>query len=473
MTMKAELELLSLDLIDDHPLNPRLIYRDDVIDAIVANLNGQWPQQHALHVRPVKDRYELIAGHQRKRAALKAEIKKVWCWVQRVSDADAYMMLATSNAQGELSPLEIGIHAFRCQELEKGGRGKKGGLSEYADRLGKTQGYISQVRQAAEVLEVAKPISQLMSFSDKAQHLCSLHKLPKTLWKAGCEWIASAPSVTVSDAEQRFSQVAYFIKEPPIEERWQREYLPPVACAESIITGTDPGNFRRLSEIASKVYNQFSEDGPQRLAVVWERWLIENTGKDSWDIKKVQGKRLELEDEAYRSSETGDKVQVLLADPPWQYEFAETDNRQIENKYPTGTVEEIKEHLNAKWAPALADDCVLFLWATAPKLQEAIAIMEAWGFDYKTNAVWDKEKIGMGYWFRGQHELLLVGTKGQFSPPDQDKRISSVFREARGKHSAKPECVYEALESMFPESVKGEMYQRKPREGWIGFGNEA
>jgi len=74
---------------------------------------------------------------------------------------------------------------------------------------------------------------------------------------------------------------------------------------------------------------------------------------------------------------------------------------------------------------------VLYLWATAPKLLEAIEVMKAWNFSYKTHAIWDKEKIGMGYWFRGQHELLLVGTKGHFSPPAASLRIPSVIREAR------------------------------------------
>ncbi len=166
-------------------------------------------------------------------------------------------------------------------------------------------------------------------------------------------------------------------------------------------------------------------------------------------------------------------VQVLLADPPWQYDFSETDTRAVENQYPTATPEDIGTHLKA-WGPGLAKDCVLFLWATAPKLPEALTVMEAWGFTYRTSAVWDKERVGMGYWFRGQHELLLVGVRGKFRPPDADLRVSSVFRERRAnKHSKKPVCVYEALEKMFPTATKFEMYQRAARRGWLGGGNES
>ena len=62
-------------------------------------------------------------------------------------------------------------------------------------------------------------------------------------------------------------------------------------------------------------------------------------------------------------------------------------------------------------------DCVLYMWATAPKLREALQVVAAWGFEYVTNAVWVKDRIGMGYWFRGRHELLLVAKRGAVSPP--------------------------------------------------------
>jgi len=102
------------------------------------------------------------------------------------------------------------------------------------------------------------------------------------------------------------------------------------------------------------------------------------------------------------------KYEVILADPPWKYDFSKDSTDSIEYHYPTMILEEIK---NLK-VPS-ADNAVLFLWATAPKLKEALEVIESWGFKYKTCAVWDKEWIGMGYWFRGQHELLLVGIKGK------------------------------------------------------------
>jgi len=158
---------------------------------------------------------------------------------------------------------------------------------------------------------------------------------------------------------------------------------------------------------------------------------------------------------------------IILADPPWRYDFSETHQREIENHYTTASVEEISNH-----KPDSADSAVLLLWATAPKLQEALEVMTSWGFEYKTHAVWDKEKLGMGYWFRGQHELLLVGTKGKASPPPEFCRVGSVFREIRQNHSRKPECVYEWIEKAFIEKSKLEMYARELRPGWAVWGNE-
>jgi N6-adenosine-specific RNA methylase IME4 len=165
------------------------------------------------------------------------------------------------------------------------------------------------------------------------------------------------------------------------------------------------------------------------------------------------------------------KFRLIYADPPWRYEHIETENRAIENQYPTMSLDEIC----ALSVPA-ADDAVLFLWATSPKLSEAMKVIEAWGFDYRTCAVWDKEKIGMGYYFRQQHELLLVAARGALPVPEPSDRVSSVIRIKRGGiHSRKPVQVIEMLESMYPHMTKKdriELFTREPRAGWSAWGNE-
>lgn len=159
---------------------------------------------------------------------------------------------------------------------------------------------------------------------------------------------------------------------------------------------------------------------------------------------------------------------IILADPPWRYSFSRSDSRRIENQYPTMTTDEI-----ATYAFPRAASSVLYLWATAPKLLDALIVMEAWGYTYKSNAVWDKERIGMGYWFRGQHELLLVGTRGRdCHPPQPQDRRPSIIRERRGRHSTKPVEVYEMIEAAYPQHVKLELFARALRPGWLAMGNE-
>ena len=166
----------------------------------------------------------------------------------------------------------------------------------------------------------------------------------------------------------------------------------------------------------------------------------------------------------------GDKIYpVLLADPPWKYDFSTTLNRAIENQYPTMTVDELKQLPVGDIAHDMA---VLYLWATAPKLREALEVMQAWGFEYKSQMVWVKPSIGMGYWARGMHELVLIGTKGGFPPPQPSVRPASVFEAPKGEHSVKPEYMHILLEELFPDMAKVELFARDIREGWESWGNE-
>jgi N6-adenosine-specific RNA methylase IME4 len=161
------------------------------------------------------------------------------------------------------------------------------------------------------------------------------------------------------------------------------------------------------------------------------------------------------------------EFEVILADPPWRYDFSSTETREIENQYPTMELEDICELK----VPA-SKDCVLFLWATAPKLKEALKVIDAWGFEYKTHAVWDKQKIGMGYYFRGQHELLLVAIKGVPGTPLPEVRPASIISSPRTNHSEKPILVYELIEQMYPNRNYLEMFARNERNGWTAWGNQ-
>ena len=190
-------------------------------------------------------------------------------------------------------------------------------------------------------------------------------------------------------------------------------------------------------------------------------------------LEKIKAKQREdlkeiVANSVYPTASIVGEYDVIYADPPWRYDFSETTSRDIENQYPTMAIDDIK----AMKVPS-ASNAVLLLWATAPKLREALDVMSAWGFEYKTCAVWDKVKIGMGYWFRGQHEMLLIGTKGQYSPPPPELRISSVYTEARREHSAKPKHYYDMIETMFPGRSYLELFARqRNNDKWEVWGNQ-
>jgi N6-adenosine-specific RNA methylase IME4 len=159
--------------------------------------------------------------------------------------------------------------------------------------------------------------------------------------------------------------------------------------------------------------------------------------------------------------------ELIYADPPWQ--LGNPDGPQApENHYPTMPTEEIC----ALSVPA-AEKAVLFLWAVSCLLQDALDVMEAWGFPCKSSLCWVKPSIGPGVSLRNRHELLFVGRKGDYPPPEPEDRCDSVLEAARGRHSQKPVAVYELLEGMYPRASKLELFARSARPGWATWGKEA
>jgi N6-adenosine-specific RNA methylase IME4 len=154
---------------------------------------------------------------------------------------------------------------------------------------------------------------------------------------------------------------------------------------------------------------------------------------------------------------------VLYADPPWHFEVYNEESgveRAVGNHYSTMSLDEICA------LPVLSlasPDAVLFMWTTVPHLRESFDVLVAWGFEYKTNIVWVKDKIGLGYFVRNQHELLLVATRGDIPSPSPANRPPSVIRGPRREHSRKPDEAYDLIERMYPELPKIELFARQTR----------
>ena len=114
------------------------------------------------------------------------------------------------------------------------------------------------------------------------------------------------------------------------------------------------------------------------------------------------------------------------------------------------------------------------MWTTAPTMPQAVELLKAWGFTYVTHCMWAKDKIGLGFWFRNQHEILIVAVKGNVPAPAHGTQWPSIVHAPRGKHSEKPAVFYELIEHYFPTLPKIELFARgKARPGWDTWGNEA
>ena len=161
---------------------------------------------------------------------------------------------------------------------------------------------------------------------------------------------------------------------------------------------------------------------------------------------------------------------VIYADPPWRYDQSGlVDWGMAEDHYPTMSLDELKALPVAKMA---LPDSVLFLWATSPMLADALDLMAAWGFTYKSSIVWDKGRPFLGSYVHISHELLLIGTRGS-CVADVKHTAGSVFRIPSGKHSAKPEEFRALIDSLYTFGNRIELFRRGDvPDGWHVWGNE-
>jgi N6-adenosine-specific RNA methylase IME4 len=173
---------------------------------------------------------------------------------------------------------------------------------------------------------------------------------------------------------------------------------------------------------------------------------------------------------------------IVLEDFEWDHEpwSRKTGmDRHPSNHYPTSadahTPEEIVARTAERFACA-ADICVLYTWTTIPHEAIAHKVMELRGFTYKSQRVWDKVRPGAGrgpgYWVTGEHEILLIGTRGNVIAPTS-ARFRSRFEAPVGAHSEKPDQQYEHAEFHFPNTPKIELNARRARDGWDRWGLEA
>lgn len=171
---------------------------------------------------------------------------------------------------------------------------------------------------------------------------------------------------------------------------------------------------------------------------------------------------------------------TILADPPWQFtnrtgKMAPEHKRL--NRYSTMTLQEIKDLPVAQ----IADEpSHLYLWVPNALLKEGLDVLEAWGFEYKTNIVWHKVRKdggpdgrGVGFYFRNTTELLLFGIKGKNARTlAPGRRQVNIIRTMKREHSRKPDEQYDIIQDCSWGPYL-EMFARGSRPGWDTWGNQA
>lgn len=431
--MAARLEWIDLDMIDDHPKNPRVVMRQDVIDAIAACLIDGFSEKHAIHVRPIDGRFQVLSGHHRKRAAEQVKLDKVPCWVEEMDDDAAFMELVTSNNQGELDPLEIGIHAAQAIEKKQGTAGK--GLAQYAEKIGKHKSKVSELRQAGQVCLACSDIGT--SLLGKAYHLASIHKMPKQCWQVAAKWIVDS-GASVSEVSDLVRRVCEACDQVPEELGWlfPADQLFARMASTKDFSASSVESITGLYKSALAFIKDCKTLKPEDVEA-FDKWMRENVGGDSWNRRALQKKIEELEALAEQnaldieaswclgdfrrhiSSVKDSTVSLLLTDPPYGMEYQSGRRAEKHSK--------ITEDGDLEAAESAVADCLELAF---PKLQDNAHILifcrwdsehlfatqlAAAGLTVKGSLVWVKNNHGSGDLkggFAPKHERILHAVKG-------------------------------------------------------------
>ncbi len=166
--------------------------------------------------------------------------------------------------------------------------------------------------------------------------------------------------------------------------------------------------------------------------------------------------------------------EMLWVDCPWQYEMRSEAGyeKSPQAHYNTMSIEALKAMPVEILA---APDCLMWFWAVGPMLPQALEVIAAWGFTFKTSGHWvkqtknGKQTFGTGYILRNAGEPFMIATRGK---PKTTRAVrNTIFGLAR-QHSRKPEECFREAEKLMPNAQRCELFARAPRQGWTSWGNE-
>jgi len=195
--------------------------------------------------------------------------------------------------------------------------------------------------------------------------------------------------------------------------------------------------------------------------------LFERADARPWPFNAPNAASDTLVAQAYR---------LIMIDPPWHFKLhsdATGAEKSPQAHYDCMSMDEIKALPVADLA---APDCLLWLWSTAPMLDQQIGVLAAWGFEFCTSGVWVKTTVnghlafGTGYVLRGAHEPFVIAKRG--APQVVSRAVRSVVMGPSRENSRKPDEAYDAARQLIPQGLACDVFSRERRPGWHVWGKE-
>ena len=276
--------LLPIDSLTPHPKNPRVMKREDVISAIEQQIRtGGFDVSHAVTARPWNGKYQIISGHNRVDAATRAGVKQVPVWIREMDDETAFMHLVLSNTQGELSPLERGMHALAATEKGRHGRS----IAAYATQTRRAESTVKHEVHAAEVAKVV-PQGTISELLNRTKHLAEIHAAPEQCWPVLAERLIKE-SWTVERTAQHVAEIRNLKPPRGYEKLFGVSYLQQMAASGENVLEITNNLIRTIERVKSDIRSgQFDTEEYQE---AFGNWLSEH---GPWDGAAIaaQGQRL-------------------------------------------------------------------------------------------------------------------------------------------------------------------------------------
>lgn len=449
--------------LEPYPRNPRLFLRENVVAGIAAQIKerGKFEECHALLVRPLDSgKHQIISGHQRFEAAKRAGLKEVPCFVVEMTDEEAFREVLLSNAQSDLTPLEIGLHVLSVVGKGKPGRGNKGGIADWARNMGISQQLLQVYVSAAAV---AKSTNQFVDLIPYMTNLSILHRCPESDWPDLIGRMLSGH--WTQDQTERYISV---IKELEMPEDLADIFPRPVLIARffekrefsqstlervvKAIRATE-GGIRAYGDVIDaeaevEAFHAYLAAHAQEMLDPRDVMKWQRTWTSAVEEKQAEHEQRHRWNEgdwrAHLNTLSDNSITLVLTDPPYGIDYqsgravAGKGYDKIENDGRDETITEISSCFQALF-PKLKDDAHVLCfchsyWSNESALCETLI---SCGYQVCETLVWIKDMQGPGdlNGFAPKYEHIVHAVKGS---PTLWRRDSNVLEHPRVTKSIHP-----------------------------------